>query len=106
MSKLCRQMLFRASLISCSGFAEVKLPAEEVDRYQRPGFITLNDAGIEVCENRLSCTIPFAIPLIPTSADLSPPSRSRRQGSRPSQGPASPFTVLQVLEGYVPASPL
>ncbi|GAA5978586.1 hypothetical protein JCM11641_002779 [Rhodosporidiobolus odoratus] len=31
-----------------------KLPAEEQDRYQRPGFITRNDAGVEVCENRLS----------------------------------------------------
>ncbi|GAA6025140.1 hypothetical protein JCM10207_006249 [Rhodosporidiobolus poonsookiae] len=31
-----------------------KLPATEEDRYQRPGFITLNDAGVEVCENRLS----------------------------------------------------
>ncbi|GAA5878397.1 hypothetical protein JCM8547_007907 [Rhodosporidiobolus lusitaniae] len=31
-----------------------KLPAEQVDRYSRPGFITTNDAGIEVCENRLS----------------------------------------------------
>lgn len=36
------------------GGAEVKLPAEPVDQYQRPGFITVNDAGIEVCENRLS----------------------------------------------------
>lgn len=33
---------------------KVKLPAEPVDQYQRPGFITVNDAGIEVCENRLS----------------------------------------------------
>ncbi|GAA5914368.1 Hsp70 family protein [Sporobolomyces salmoneus] len=31
-----------------------KLPAEDVDRYQRPGFISTNDAGVEVCENRLS----------------------------------------------------
>ncbi|GAA5841891.1 hypothetical protein JCM3766R1_002529 [Sporobolomyces carnicolor] len=31
-----------------------KLPAEEIDRISRPGFITTNDAGIEVCENRLS----------------------------------------------------
>jgi hypothetical protein len=33
---------------------ECKLPAEDIDRYQRPGFISTNDAGIEVCENRLS----------------------------------------------------
>ncbi|GAA5933864.1 hypothetical protein JCM3775_000308 [Rhodotorula graminis] len=31
-----------------------KLPASDEDRYQRPGFIVRNDAGIEVCENRLS----------------------------------------------------
>ncbi|GAA5969837.1 hypothetical protein JCM3765_004591 [Sporobolomyces pararoseus] len=31
-----------------------KLPADDLDRYQRPGFISTNDAGIEVCENRLS----------------------------------------------------
>ncbi|ORY76553.1 hypothetical protein BCR35DRAFT_120949 [Leucosporidium creatinivorum] len=33
---------------------KVKLPAEDVDRFQRPHFITTNDAGMEVCENRLS----------------------------------------------------
>ncbi|GAA5951231.1 hypothetical protein JCM10213_003614 [Rhodosporidiobolus nylandii] len=31
-----------------------KLTATEEDRYQRPGFIRENDAGVEVCENRLS----------------------------------------------------
>ncbi|BGP27361.1 hypothetical protein Rt10032_c22g6599 [Rhodotorula toruloides] len=31
-----------------------KLPASDEDRYQRPGFIVRNDAGVEVCENRLS----------------------------------------------------
>lgn len=30
-----------------------KLPAEELDRVQRPGYISRNDAGVEVCENRL-----------------------------------------------------
>jgi hypothetical protein len=35
---------------------EVKLPAESIDQYQRPAFIVRNDAGIEVCENRLSCS--------------------------------------------------
>lgn len=34
--------------------SEVKLPAEPIDQYQRPGFLSINDAGIEVCENRLS----------------------------------------------------
>ncbi|KAK4046961.1 hypothetical protein OIO90_006379 [Microbotryomycetes sp. JL221] len=33
---------------------KVKLPAEDVDRFQRPHFITVNDAGMQVCENRLS----------------------------------------------------
>ncbi|SCV73246.1 BQ2448_7171 [Microbotryum intermedium] len=33
---------------------KVKLPAEEVDRYERPHFITVNDAGMQVCANRLS----------------------------------------------------
>ncbi|KDE02823.1 hypothetical protein MVLG_06647 [Microbotryum lychnidis-dioicae p1A1 Lamole] len=33
---------------------KVKLPAEDVDRYERPHFITINDAGMEVCANRLS----------------------------------------------------
>ncbi|KAK4046962.1 hypothetical protein OIO90_006380 [Microbotryomycetes sp. JL221] len=33
---------------------KVKLPAEDIDRIKRPGFINLNNAGIEVCENRLS----------------------------------------------------
>lgn len=28
----------------------VKLPADATDQFQRPGFITLNNAGIEVCE--------------------------------------------------------
>jgi hypothetical protein len=35
---------------------EVKLPAEGVDRVERPSFLLNNDAGMEVCANRLSCT--------------------------------------------------
>ncbi|GAA6018692.1 hypothetical protein JCM11491_001264 [Sporobolomyces phaffii] len=31
-----------------------KLPAEEEDRIMRPGFISTNDAGVTVCENRLT----------------------------------------------------
>lgn len=31
------------------------MPAEGIDRFQRPEFIVRNDAGMEVCENRLSC---------------------------------------------------
>lgn len=45
----------RVSLLIASR-VEVKLPAEPMDQYQRPAFIVRNDAGIEVCENRLSCT--------------------------------------------------
>lgn len=33
------------------------MPAEGVDRFQRPEFIVRNDAGMEVCENRLSCEL-------------------------------------------------
>lgn len=65
--------------------AEVKLPAEEVDRYQRPGFITLNDAGIEVCENRLSCRLrPQSVFASNPPAHPFPPSRSSCKGSRAS----------------------
>ncbi|KAF7307712.1 hypothetical protein MKEN_01131300 [Mycena kentingensis (nom. inval.)] len=32
---------------------QVKLPAEPEDRVRRPGYIQYNDAGVEVCENRL-----------------------------------------------------
>lgn len=44
--------------------AEVKLPAEDVDRFQRPNFITTNDAGMEVCENRLSCKLVTSLSLL------------------------------------------
>lgn len=33
---------------------KVKLPAEQMDFYQRPGYISRNKAGIEICSNRLS----------------------------------------------------
>lgn len=33
---------------------KVKLPAEPEDKFQRPGFISVNNAGVEVCENRLT----------------------------------------------------
>jgi len=32
-----------------------KLPAEEEDHWRRPEFISVNDGGTVVCENRLSC---------------------------------------------------
>lgn len=47
-------MFFESVLTGHFSFSECKLPAEEIDRISRPGFITTNDAGIEVCENRLS----------------------------------------------------
>ena len=31
-----------------------------MDFFERPGFVLQNDAGIEVCENRLSCTSPLS----------------------------------------------
>lgn len=33
-----------------------KLPADEEDHWRRPEYITTNDGGTVVCENRLSCT--------------------------------------------------
>lgn len=32
-----------------------KLPAEEEDHWRRPEYVTTNDGGTVVCENRLSC---------------------------------------------------
>lgn len=40
--------------IRALGVTECKLPATDEDRVKRPGFISSNDAGVEVCENRLS----------------------------------------------------
>ena len=34
-----------------------KLPAEEEDHWRRPEYITTNDGGTVVCENRLSCEL-------------------------------------------------
>ncbi|KAF7297155.1 FAD-binding PCMH-type domain-containing protein [Mycena indigotica] len=34
-------------------WSKVKLPAEPEDRIRRPGYVTYNDAGVEICENRL-----------------------------------------------------
>lgn len=38
-----------------------KLPADEEDHWRRPEYITTNDGGTVVCENRLSCES-FALP--------------------------------------------
>ncbi|GAA5915261.1 hypothetical protein JCM6882_003386 [Rhodosporidiobolus microsporus] len=58
-----------------------KLPATEQDRYTRPGFITTNDAGIEVCENRLSY-------LVAKNAVLRKGQRLRSRFCKFSRGPA------------------
>jgi len=43
------------SIISPRSYCmKVKLPAEQVDRLYRPHFLARNQAGMEVCENRLS----------------------------------------------------
>lgn len=34
-----------------------KLPADEEDHWRRPEYITTNDGGTVVCENRLSCEL-------------------------------------------------
>ncbi|BGP57949.1 hypothetical protein JCM8202v2_005603 [Rhodotorula sphaerocarpa] len=44
-----------SSVISPRSYCmKCKLPATDEDRYQRPGFISVNQAGVEVCANRLS----------------------------------------------------
>ena len=50
------------------------MPAEPIDHISRPQYITRNDANMEVCTNRLSCTpLVLDVPeteLTPTRADL------------------------------------
>jgi len=60
----CFSFALMENKLNLSRRAEVKLPAEDVDRFQRPNFITTNDAGMEVCENRLSCTL-ISLPSVP-----------------------------------------
>ena len=36
-------------------FEQVKLPIEPEDRLTRPAYITHNEAGYEICENRCGC---------------------------------------------------
>lgn len=50
--------MFRGLTI-CNG--KVKLPAEQEDELKRPAYITTNNAGVRICENRLvnSATFPY-----------------------------------------------
>ncbi|KAJ7682898.1 hypothetical protein B0H17DRAFT_1075328, partial [Mycena rosella] len=50
---LARRALVSQLVVPRSYVMKVKLPAEPEDRVRRPGFVHVNDAGVEVCENRL-----------------------------------------------------
>ncbi|KAF8904785.1 hypothetical protein CPB84DRAFT_1677131 [Gymnopilus junonius] len=43
----------RSYLMKACKHLSVKLPAEQEDRLKRPAYITANDAGVSICENRL-----------------------------------------------------
>ncbi|KAF7373360.1 Heat shock protein 12B [Mycena sanguinolenta] len=48
----CRRLVSQL-VVPRSYVMKVKLPAEPEDRIQRPGYVYINDAGVEICENRL-----------------------------------------------------
>ncbi|KAJ6476249.1 actin-like ATPase domain-containing protein [Mycena sanguinolenta] len=50
---LARRRLVSQLVVPRSYVMKVKLPAEPEDRVQRPGYVYVNDAGVEICENRL-----------------------------------------------------
>ncbi|KAK7055143.1 hypothetical protein R3P38DRAFT_2499251 [Favolaschia claudopus] len=50
---LARRSLVSQFVVPRSYVMKVKLPAEPEDRVHRPAFIRMNDAGREICENRL-----------------------------------------------------
>ncbi|KAJ7260968.1 actin-like ATPase domain-containing protein [Mycena haematopus] len=50
---LARRRLVSQLVVPQSYVMKVKLPAEPEDRIHRPGYIYVNDAGVEICENRL-----------------------------------------------------
>ncbi|KAJ7223079.1 actin-like ATPase domain-containing protein [Mycena pura] len=50
---LARRPLVSQLIIPRSYVMKVKLPVEPEDRIRRPGFVHFNDAGAEICENRL-----------------------------------------------------
>ncbi|KAJ7778510.1 actin-like ATPase domain-containing protein [Mycena metata] len=50
---LARRPLVSQLVVPRSYVMKVKLPAEPEDRVRRPAYVYINDAGIEICENRL-----------------------------------------------------
>nr|GAT50247.1 predicted protein [Mycena chlorophos] len=50
---LARRPLVSQLVIPRSYVMKVKLPAEAEDRSRRPAYVRYNDAGVEICENRL-----------------------------------------------------
>ncbi|KAJ7145829.1 hypothetical protein C8R44DRAFT_972814 [Mycena epipterygia] len=50
---LARRPLVSQLVVPRSYVMKVKLPAEPEDRVRRPGYVRVNDAGVEICENRL-----------------------------------------------------
>ncbi|KAH8919099.1 actin-like ATPase domain-containing protein [Atractiella rhizophila] len=63
---------------------EVKLPAEPQDYHARPAYIIRNDAGIEVCENRLQY-------LVQKGAVLKKGQRVRTRFCKYARGPSDSF---------------
>ncbi|KAJ7468633.1 hypothetical protein FB451DRAFT_1560344 [Mycena latifolia] len=52
---LARRPLVSQLVVPRSYVMKVKLPAEPEDRVRHPGYVYVNDAGVEVCENRRGC---------------------------------------------------
>ncbi|KAJ7777521.1 actin-like ATPase domain-containing protein [Mycena maculata] len=50
---LARRPLVSQLVVPRSYVMKVKLPAEPEDRVRRPAYVRVNDAGVEICENRL-----------------------------------------------------
>jgi len=50
---LARRPLVSSVIAPRSYLMKVKLPAEEEDKRRRPAYIRENDAGVQICENRL-----------------------------------------------------
>ncbi|KAJ7482269.1 hypothetical protein B0H11DRAFT_1724058 [Mycena galericulata] len=49
---LARRTLVSQLVVPRSYVMKVKLPAEAEDRVRRPAYVHVNDAGVEICENR------------------------------------------------------
>jgi len=54
---------------------KVKLPAEEQDRLMRPAYITYNQSGVALCENRYAKSLSISMFQYPWLAVLSPQSK-------------------------------